>query len=76
MTDQTPPLTITQTIGMRIRLLRKSNGMTQGELASQLGITTQAVSKWERGLCAPDVAFLVCLSRIFEVTIDCLFGIA
>ena len=40
--------------GAFIRELRKEQGMTQKELADRLHITDRAVSKWERGLCAPD----------------------
>ena len=44
--------------GAFIRELRKEQGMTQKELASRLHITDRAVSKWERGLCAPDLSML------------------
>lgn len=44
--------------GLLIRQLRKEKGMTQKELAQQLHITDRAVSKWERGLCAPDLSLL------------------
>lgn len=44
--------------GALIKKLRKEKGMTQKELADQLHITDRAVSKWERGLCAPDLSLL------------------
>ena len=66
---------ITQTIGNHLRLLRKSHNMTQRELAALLGVTKQAVSKWECGLCAPDLSVLVHIARIFSVTTDDLLGI-
>lgn len=47
-----------QTTGALIRQLRRERGMTQNELARQLHVTDRAVSKWERGLCAPDIALL------------------
>ena len=68
-------MSLTQTIGNRIYLLRKANGMTQRELSSILGVTAQAVSRWECGICAPDLALLVNLSRTFGVSLDCLFGL-
>ncbi len=47
---------------------RRAKGMTQKELAAQLGITDKAVSKWERGLSCPDISLLATLSGIFGVT--------
>ncbi|HHV09582.1 MAG TPA: helix-turn-helix transcriptional regulator [Clostridiales bacterium] len=47
---------------------RRAKGMTQKELAAQLGITDKAVSKWERGLSCPDISLLAALSGIFGVT--------
>lgn len=49
--------------------LRKERGLTQKELAEKLYISDKAVSKWERGLSMPDIALLMPLSQIFEVTI-------
>ena len=43
-------MSLTQTIGNRIYLLRKANGLTQRELSSILGVTAQAVSRWECGV--------------------------
>ena len=48
--------------------LRKSKGLTQKELAQQLGITDKAVSKWERGLSCPDISLLTTLSDILGIT--------
>lgn len=53
---------------------RKSCGMTQGQLASKLNVTPQAVSKWENG-SLPDSEFLSKISSILGVSIDVLFGI-
>ena len=50
--------------------------MTQDALAEKLGVTFQAVSKWENGLAMPDITFLPRLSEIFGVTVDSLFGLA
>lgn len=57
-------------IGKYISELRKSKGLTQVELADMLGVTFQAVSKWERGKNTPDIAVLKDISRIFNVDID------
>lgn len=50
--------------GLFVREMRKEKNMTQKDLASQLNITDRAVSKWERGLCAPDISLLEPLSQI------------
>lgn len=55
--------------GQFIKELRTEKKMTQKELAEQLHITDRAVSKWERGLCAPDIALLEPLAQILEVSI-------
>ena len=55
--------------GNLIKELRKAKGMTQKDLADKLHITDRAVSKWERGLCAPDISLLEPLSDILEVKI-------
>ncbi len=56
-----------------IRKFRKASRLTQEELAGKLGVTFQAVSKWENGRSAPDVAVLPCIARIFDITMDELF---
>lgn len=63
-----------QTIGKRIMALRKSRGMTQDQLAEKLGVTAQAVSKWENDISCPDIALLPKLAEIFQVTTDSLLG--
>ncbi len=55
--------------GELIRELRKEKNMTQKALAEKLHITDRAVSKWERGICAPDISLLEPLSEILDVTI-------
>ena len=60
--------------GQRIAALRKSRKMTQEALAQQLGITNQAVSKWESDQCCPDIMQLPALADIFEISMDTLFG--
>jgi transcriptional regulator with XRE-family HTH domain len=61
-------------VGRKIASLRKDKNMTQVELADLLGISYQAVSNWERGDSMPDIAKLVDLSKIFEISIDELLG--
>ncbi len=61
-------------ISERIGKLRKQNGMTQEQLAQRMGVTYQAVSKWENGLSCPDVSLLPQLSDAFKVSLDELFG--
>ncbi len=57
-------------IGKLIRELRVEKSMTQRQIAEQLGITEQAISKWERGLGGPDISLLPALSGILGVNID------
>ena len=61
-------------LGNNILRLRKENDLTQEELAHVLGITYQAVSKWETGVSCPDVSTLPLLADLFGVSIDELFG--
>lgn len=63
-----------QTLGSRIAELRRKKNMTQEELAAELGVTPQAVSKWENDLSCPDITLLPQLARLFGVTIDELLG--
>ena len=63
-----------ETLGNNIMRLRKENDLTQEQLANGLGITYQAVSKWETGVSSPDISMLPLLADIFEVSIDELFG--
>ena len=64
-----------QTLGKRISALRKSKKMTQDQLADQLGVTAQAVSKWENDQSCPDITMLPRLAEIFGCTTDELLGI-
>lgn len=65
-----------ETLGRRIARLRLGRGMTQERLARELGITAQAVSKWENDLSAPDIMSLPTLARTLGVTVDELLGAA
>ena len=54
----------------RIQQLRKRKGISQEELADRIGVSRQAVSKWESGQTSPDLEKIVLLSEFFEVTTD------
>ena len=62
-------------IGQRIKDLRKKADMTQDRLADYLGVSAQAVSKWEVGSASPDLSLIAPLTRVFGVTADELLGI-
>lgn len=62
-------------IGSVIRHLRRSKNITQEQLAEYLGITSRAVSQWERDRTAPDISQLPALCHIFDVSADVLLGI-
>ena len=59
-----------QTFGATISALRKEKGLTQLELARQMGVTDKAVSKWERNLSFPDVASLPKLAEVLGTSVD------
>ena len=58
------------TIGSRIAKCRKEKGMTQEELAIKLGVSAQAVSKWEHDISCPDISLLPQLVRVLGITSD------
>lgn len=60
--------------GERIAAYRKEQGLTQEGLAQLLGVTNQAVSKWESDQCCPDIMLLPALADVFHITMDELFG--
>ena len=62
------------TLGNTIAQYRKKMNITQDALAQRLGVTNQAVSKWESDQCCPDVMLLPKLADIFGITLDELFG--
>lgn len=61
-------------INEQIAFLRKQKGLTQKELAVALGVTDQAVSKWESAQCCPDIQLLPDIADYFGVSIDELMG--
>ena len=54
----------------RIQNLRKAKGLSQEELADKIGVSRQAVSKWESEQSTPDIEKIISMSEIFEVTTD------
>lgn len=58
----------------KLKKYRKARGITQNEIAQELGITAQSVSKWERGEVMPDIEHLCDLSRILCVSLDVLLN--
>lgn len=62
-------------IGEMISRTRQNLGMTQEELASRLGVTSQAVSRWERGGGLPDIALVPGICEILQISADELLGI-
>ena len=61
-------------IGNFISKKRKEKKLTQSVLAEKLGITDRAISKWENGICLPDVSIMIDLCNILEITINDLFS--
>ena len=60
-------------IGKNIKRLRQERGITQADLASALGVTCQAVSKWETSSNAPDIALIPKIAALLDVSISELF---
>ena len=59
----------------KIKTLREQKGMTQAELAKQLGITRSSVNAWEMGISVPSTQYIVELAYIFKVSTDYLLGV-
>ncbi len=58
----------------KLTALRKYNGLSQESLAEKIGVSRQAVSKWERGESSPDTENLLALSRLYSVSLDDILG--
>lgn len=58
------------TLGKKINQLRKEKGLTQDYISERLGVSPQAVSKWENDISYPDITLLPELAKILEVTVD------
>ena len=61
-------------IGECILNYRKQHGLTQSEFGEFLGVSAQAISKWERKLCYPDIFLLTDISNLIGISIDELLG--
>lgn len=57
-------------IGQKIKELRQENNLTQEQLAEQLGVSFQAVSRWENNTTYPDITLLSIIASMFNVTTD------
>ncbi len=57
-------------IANRLQKLRKEKGYSQEQLADELGISRQAVSKWERAEASPDTDNLICLAKLYGISLD------
>lgn len=64
-----------KTLGQRIAHYRKLRGITQEELGEKCGVSSQAVSKWENDISAPDITLIGTLSGIFGISADELLGL-
>ncbi len=58
--------------GKRLREFRERKKLTQKEISVKIGVSEQAVSKWENGVCLPDIYNLKLLARVLNVSVDCL----
>lgn len=61
---------MTMNMADRIQYLRKTKGLSQEELADKIGVSRQAVSKWESEQSTPDIEKIIIMSELFEVTTD------
>ena len=59
-----------ETLGKRIAAYRREQGMKQEEMAEKLGISAQAVSKWENDQTCPDISLLPALAKMLNTTVD------
>ena len=66
--------TVNETLGTRISQYRKQRNFTQSEFAELLGVTPQAVSKWENDISCPDIMLLPKISQLLGVSIDEMLG--
>ena len=57
-------------IAERLQKIRKEHGYSQEQLADELGVSRQAVSKWERGEASPDTDNLIALARLYSISVD------
>ena len=58
------------TFAENLKMLRKQAGMSQEQLAEKLGVSRQAVTKWETGVGIPDIENIMAISTLFNISID------
>ena len=58
------------TFAENLKMLRKQAGMSQEQLAEKLGVSRQAVTKWETGAGIPDIENIMAISMLFDISID------
>lgn len=63
------------TLGQRIQQLRKEHGLSQEALGEQLGVSRQAISKWESDITIPEIDKLIALAKLFGVSVGALLGV-
>ena len=63
-----------ENFGIRLAEYRRNKNFTQEELANRLGVTPQALSKWEKGLSSPDISMVCSLCSVLDVSADFLLG--
>ena len=63
------------TFGQRLRAFRKNENWTQQDLADMIGVSTQAISKWETDAGMPDISQIIPLSRALNISTDTLLGV-
>ena len=61
-------MTNAQILAEKLYVLRKQSGISQEELADKLGVSRQAVSKWERGEAMPDTENLIAISKLYKTS--------
>lgn len=54
----------------KLFLLRKKTGLSQAELSEKVGVSRQAISKWETGRAVPETSKMIAIANLFDVTID------
>lgn len=62
------------TFGEKLNYMRKQAGLTQEEVSHRLGISPQAVSKWENDLSCPDIMLLPEIAKLYGISVDALLG--
>ena len=65
---------IQESFGTRLAECRRSKNFTQEELANRLGVTPQALSKWEKGLSSPDISMICSICGVLDISADYLLG--